>query len=258
MRPATLTLCAVLLCPGAPSWFSAAAPAKTAAAKPDPIAGKKLFQENCSTCHGLDGGGGRGPNLHNPRLEHAPDEKSLRALITNGIPPEMPDAWFLTDQEIANVASYVLSLGRIPAEKVPGDTGNGARVYARSQCSMCHMMAGQGNSIGPDLTEVGARRGAVRLRQTLLHPESTIPEGFLLVEAVTSLGDTVQGMRMNEDSFSIQVRDFSGRFWSFRKAELKELKKLRNETPMPSYEPMLSPTELQDLVAYLAAQRGQL
>jgi hypothetical protein len=62
---------------------------------------------------------------------------------------------------------------------------------------------------------------------------------------------------MNEDSFSIQIRDLSGRFYSFRKADLKELKKLWGVTPMPSYESGLSATELDDLVAYLAAQRGQ-
>ena len=62
---------------------------------------------------------------------------------------------------------------------------------------------------------------------------------------------------MNEDSFSIQIRDLSGRFYSFRKADLKELKKLRGKTPMPSYERGLTTEELDDLVAYLAAQRGQ-
>jgi putative heme-binding domain-containing protein len=258
MRHATLALSAVLLCPGGLPWYSATILAQTPAAKLDPIAGKKLFQENCSTCHGLDGGGGRGPNLHTPHLKHAADERSLRALIENGISPEMPAAWFLTDDEIANVASYVLSLGRIPQEKVPGDPAQGAAVYAQSQCAMCHTLAGQGTSIGPDLTEVGARRGAAQLRQTLQHPESTIPENFLLVEAVTASGDSIQGVRMNEDSFSIQIRDFSGRFFGLRKADLKELKKLRGATPMPSYENALSPTELVDLVAYLAAQRGQL
>jgi len=77
-----------------------------------------------------------------------------------------------------------------------------------------------------DLTEVGARRGATQLRQTLEHPDRTIPDGFLLVEAVLSSGDAVRGMRINEDSFSIQIRDLSGRFYSFRKADLKELNAL--------------------------------
>jgi cytochrome c oxidase cbb3-type subunit III len=257
MRPATLALCAALLCLGATSWNALKVCAQTAGAKPDLVAGKKLFQEQCSACHGLDGGGGRGPSLHTPRLKHASDEKGLRALIGNGISPEMPPAWFLTEDEIATVAGYVLTLGSVPRENVPGDATHGAAVYGRANCGMCHTLAGQGNSVGPDLTEVGARRGASQLRQTLQHPDRTIPDGFLLVEAVLSSGDAIRGMRLNEDSFSIQIRDLSGRFYSFRKADLKELKKLRGMTPMPSYQSGLSATELDDLVAYLAVQRGQ-
>jgi putative heme-binding domain-containing protein len=256
MRTAILSLCAVLLCPLASPWNWATVSAQSAAAKPDSIAGKKLFQENCSTCHGLDGGGGRGPNLHTPKLKHAADERSLRALIGNGISPDMPAAWFLTDDEVANVASYVLTLGRVPQEKVPGDPVRGAAVYTHAHCDMCHIVSGLGNAVGPDLTDVNARRGAGQLHQTLEHPELTIPDSFLLVEATPLSGTSIQGIRLNEDSFSIQIRDISGHFYSFRKADLKELKKLRGTTPMPSYQKRLSATELDDLVAYLAAQRG--
>lgn len=257
MRPSTLVLCAVLLSPGVSLWNSTIVSAQTKEANPDPVAGKKLFQEHCSVCHGLEGGGGRGPNLHSPKLKHASDEKGLRVLIGGGIPPEMPPAWFLTDDEIANVANYVLTLGSVPREKVPGDATQGASVYERARCGMCHTLAGQGNSLGPDLTEVGARRGAGQLRQTLQHPDRTLPEGFLIVDAVLPSSDTIRGIRLNEDSFSIQIRDLSGRFYSFRKADLKELKKLRGITPMPSFESTLSAVELDDLVAYLAVQRGQ-
>jgi hypothetical protein len=38
---------------------------------------------------------------------------------------------------------------------------------------------------------------------------------------------------------------------------LKELRKLRGETPMLSYERIFSAAELQDLVAYLASLRGK-
>jgi len=256
MRLPTVVLCAVLLCLGASSWNSSTVRGQTTGVRPDPVVGKKLFQEHCSACHGLEGGGGRGPSLQTPRLKHASDENGLKALIGNGISPEMPGAWYLTDDEIASVAGYVLTLGSVPREKVPGDATHGASVYAQANCGMCHTLAGQGSGVGPDLTEVGARRGATQLRQTLQHPERTIPDGFMFVEAVLSSGDSIQGVRMNEDSFSIQIRDLSGRFYSFRKADLKELKKLRGVTPMPSYESGLSATELDDLVAYLAAQRG--
>jgi cytochrome c oxidase cbb3-type subunit III len=257
MRPTTLFLYVVLLFPAASSLKWATVFAQAVAAKPDPIVGKKLFQDNCSTCHGLDGGGGRGPSLHRPKLNHASDEKSLRALIGNGIAPGMPAAWFMTDDELANVASYVLALGTVPPEKVPGNSARGAAVYTHAHCDICHTLGGQGNTEGPDLTDIGARRGAGVLHQTLEHPESTIPEGFLLVEAVPLSGTTIRGIRMNEDSFSIQIRDLSGHFYSFRKGDLKELRKLRGTTPMPSYEKHLSAPEKDDLVAYLAAQRGQ-
>jgi cytochrome c oxidase cbb3-type subunit 3 len=181
----------------------------------------------------------------------------VRTLIEDGISPGMPPGWFLSDEEVANVANYVLSLGKVPPEKVPGDPNHGAATYARARCEMCHILAGEGNSVGPDLTDIGERRGADQIRLTLQHPDRTIPEEFLLVEAVPLTGSPIQGMRMNEDSFSIQIRDLAGRFHSFRKVDLKELKKLRGATPMPSYDRKLSAAELDDLVAYLAARRGQ-
>ena len=252
-----LPLCLLVLCPAVLFRNSGPVWAQTAVAKPDLAAGKKLFEQNCSVCHGLDGGGGRGPSLHTPKLKHASDEKSLRALIDNGIPPDMPAAWFLSEDENASVAAYVLTLGNIPPEKVPGDPEHGAAVFAVSACGMCHTLGGHGGTMGPDLTAIGSRRGAARLRLALEHPERAIPESFLLVEAAPVSGDTVRGIRLNEDSFSIQIRDLRGGLHSYRRAELRELKKLRGVTPMPPYDTSLSSTEMEDLVAYLAAQRGQ-
>jgi hypothetical protein len=41
------------------------------------------------------------------------------------------------------------------------------------------------------------------LRQTLQHPDRTLPDGFLIVDAVLPSSDTIRGIRLNEDSFSI-------------------------------------------------------
>jgi cytochrome c oxidase cbb3-type subunit III len=226
------------------------------AAKLDIAEGKQIFEDHCAVCHGIAGGGGRGPNLHRPRLRFASDDKGLRALIANGIAPAMPEAWYLSDEEVANVAGYVKSLGAIPPEKVPGDAKAGAAIYARSGCGMCHILAGEGNAFGPDLTEIGIQRGAAQLRDTLRHPDQNIPQQFMLIEVNPPSGDPVRGVRLNEDSFTIQLKDMTGRIYSFRKTDLRELKKLSSETPMPSYGSTLAPKELEDLVAFLAAQRG--
>jgi cytochrome c oxidase cbb3-type subunit 3 len=169
----------------------------------------------------------------------------------------MPGAWYMSEKDVVNVVAYVRSLGRVSADPVPGDAARGARVYSKRGCASCHIVAGEGAGFGPALTEVGARRSAEYLRECLVKPSANLPEGFLWVEATAVSGDIVRGIRVNEDTFTIQIKDSSGVFHSFRKQELKELHKLRGETPMPSYEQILSASELQDLVAYLASLRGK-
>ncbi len=222
----------------------------------DPAAGKIIFQAHCALCHGLEGGGGRGPDLRRPKLDRAADDEALKSLIENGIPPEMPDGWYLSKEDIANIAAFVRSLGSVPTEKLPGNVARGKALYARSGCDRCHILGSRGVGFGPELTDIGARRGAARLRETLRNPAKTIPDGFLLVEATTSAGETLRGVRLNEDTFTIQWKDMQGRIYSFRKSELRGLKMLRNETPMPSYASAFSAAGLDDLVAFLASQRG--
>ncbi|MGO9273339.1 MAG: c-type cytochrome [Terriglobia bacterium] len=223
-------------------------------ATPDLGVGKKIFESQCALCHGQNGGGGRGPSLNHPQLIKAPDDEALRRVISNGIQPEMPGAWQLNEHEVASVAAYVRSLGTIPPEQLPGDAARGASVYVARGCAACHMIAGAGEGIGPELTAIGARRNGAYLRLTLLDPAQSPPEGFAYIAAVTSEGATIRGISVNEDSFTIQLKDLQGKFHSFRKSSLKELRRLK-ESPMPSYERSLGAAELDDLVAYLAGLR---
>lgn len=237
--------------------WSGQKPAKTKAPRADVAAGKRLFERHCSLCHGIDGKGGRGPALNRAHLAHAPDDEELRSVIVNGIPPNMPGAWFLQDKDVVNVAAFVRSLSKLPADKLPGNAARGAVVYAKSGCSNCHILNGAGQGYGPELTDIGERRSASFLLQVIRKPSAALPEGFLLVKATTGSGETVEGIRVNEDTFTIQIKDAGGQYHSLQKAELTELKKLRGETPMPSFEGVLSTPEMQDLVAYLALQREE-
>jgi putative heme-binding domain-containing protein len=224
---------------------------------PDLDSGRKIFESQCALCHGQTGTGGRGPSLNRPKLEKAPDDDALRKVISGGIDPEMPGAWQLTAREVASVAVYVQSLGKVPPELLPGDSQRGARVYDAKGCAGCHMIGGKGEGVGPELTSIGAKRNGAYLRQTLIKPAAALPEGFLYVAAVTTAGQTVRGIRVNEDAFTIQLKDARGQFHSFRKAALKELRRLHGETPMPSFERLLTGSELDDVVAYLAGLKGK-
>jgi cytochrome c oxidase cbb3-type subunit III len=240
--------------------LAAAWPGQTALKKStraDAAAGKRLFERHCALCHGIDGKGGRGPALNRVHLAHAPDDTTLKAVIADGIPPNMPEGWFLNDEDVANLAAFVRSLSKIPSDPVPGDVARGAGVYTKSGCSGCHITAGAGVGYGPELTGIGERRSVTFLQKAISKPVAVLPEDFLLVKATTGSGETVEGIRANEDTFTIQIKDSGGHYHSLRKQDLTELKKLRGETPMPSFEGILSAAEMQDLVAYLASQRGK-
>jgi cytochrome c oxidase cbb3-type subunit 3 len=232
--------------------------------------GERLFQTDCSSCHGPRGEGGVGPPLAVPRLGRARDSAALLKLIEHGIEgTEMPAAR-RTSREIAALAAWVGKLSARPAEKVPGDAGAGGRLYlGKGGCPTCHVIAGHGGGLGPDLTDIGLRRGASHLRAALVQPEASVPrsfspyradvslsQNFLQVRVVTAAGVELTGVRVNEDTFSIQLREASNRVHSFWKAELRQLQKDWGRSPMPSYAAAFSPAELDDLVAFLVAQRG--
>jgi putative heme-binding domain-containing protein len=229
---------------------------------PDQARGKRLFEGHCGRCHGMQGGGGTGANLRRPRLPRAPDDASLFDLIRDGIPESgMPYTWAMNDNEVRDVIAYVRSLGRVAPEPLPGDPDKGKLVYHQADCGNCHIIAGKGGSLGPELTDVGARRGTLFLRGALLHPgkdRAVTDEGYathLPVLAVKKDGRLLTGMRVNEDTFTIQLRDASNRLYSLQKSDLEALHKL-DVSVMPAYEKTLSQSDIDQLVSYLASLKG--
>ena len=219
--------------------------------------GERLYLAQCGPCHGPRGEGGRGPALALPQLRRAPSDVSLYRLIRRGVRgTEMPGSG-LGEQQIWQVAGFVRSLGHVEQEPIPGVPGQGKRLYTmKGNCVQCHTIDGWGGGVGPDLTEIGARRSASYLRQALVEPEAAVPNNFLQVRVAAKDSRRVSGTRLNEDTFSIQLRDLSGKVHSFWKSDLEELHKDWGKSSMPSYRAILTPAELDDLVAYLASLQG--
>ena len=248
-------------------WTGASPLAAAQNAAADVAQGKKLFDGMCARCHGIDGTGDEGPALNRPTLARAASDDALRDVIRDGIPDRgMPRVRRLTDNELQQLVAYVRSLGRTGATATTGNAERGRAIYAKLACESCHIVKGQGGSFGPDLTEIGVARGAAHLRQSFLGPAEALPRGslvpgrgfteFLPVRIVTTDGREVRGVRINEDPFTIQLRDVGNRLHSFRKSELKDLDKEFGKSLMPSFRGRLNDAEIEDLVAYLSSLRG--
>ena len=91
----------------------------------------------------------------------------------------------------------------------------------------------------------------------MLFRSAAVPEDFLQVRVTTRDGRRLTGVRLNEDAFSIQLRDLSDQVHSFWKNEIAELSKDHGQSPMPGYGTLLTAAEIDDLVAYLASLQGR-
>jgi putative heme-binding domain-containing protein len=228
-------------------------------ASPADIArGKRLFRTNCAGCHGIDAAGGSGPSLLRAKMKRAPDNAALIEVIISGIGTAgMPSSWHLLPDGPKQIAAYIRSLTAVNEPPTPGDARNGQAVFGRSGCSSCHVVAGHGEGIGPELTDIGLRRPAASLRNALTKPDTAATESYLVVTVRPTSGDAVRGLRLNEDSFTIQVKDAGGAFHSFRKLDVVRIDREGDKSFMPSFA-RLPDSDLQDLIAYLSSLRGEL
>jgi putative heme-binding domain-containing protein len=124
------------------------------------------------------------------------------------------------------------------------------------------MVRGKGGRLGPDLSVTGTARATNYIIDSVRNPSRRLAQGiseamkefsqeYETVTVETPEGKKLQGVVLNEDSFTLQMMDTSEQLHSFDKGKLRSFAKSR-ESLMPAYDQkMLSDNDLQDLIAYL-------
>ena len=226
--------------------------------------GKTLFEGTCAGCHGIDGSGANGPNIRNVGKQLGPE--GIYTIIATGgaIGSGMPNFSSLGDQKIWLLVNYVTSFSETGGGVVTGDPGKGKEVYEASGCSGCHMVDGHGGDSGPDLSSVGGVRSAGFLHDLLLDPGTNLPQtdanlqeranypSYTMYRVAMKDGKVIEGTRVDEDSFTLQLRDAKGQIRSIEKMNAAKIEALPGKSFMPSYKDKLTEAQLNDLVAYLA------
>jgi putative heme-binding domain-containing protein len=220
--------------------------------------GMALYRIRCADCHGLDGGGYRGPDLVALIAGGANDERLFQT-IRKGVPGTEMQATTeenAPDDDLLMILAYLRNLGTVaPTERPTGNVENGARLFA-SQCASCHRVAGRGGRLGPDLTRVGVARSRAALTREIRTPSEWVPPNYETVTVVTKDGQRIRGAKKNEDVFSIQVMDTRERIQGYLKSSLQEVIYEKNSL-MPAFPPgRLNDSDLGDLVGYLSTLRG--
>jgi alcohol dehydrogenase (cytochrome c) len=234
-------------------------------------AGDRLFRQACAACHSDPA---RAPSLSGGTFARGNQDAEIFRTIRNGIAgTQMVPFRGLTTQEIWQVIAYLRSLANPGAKaaggpdglpgRAPGDPVAGEALFVdRAGCISCHQVNGRGGIVGPDLSSTGTRSSEA-LRRKILDPNSPTADsppaagGRPSVNAPTVVvarakdGREIEGVRRNEDTFSLQMVDASGRWHLLDKTALAEVR-VENRSLMPGdFGTRLSGVDLQNLLAYL-------
>ena len=141
---------------------------------------------------------------------------------------------------------------------LPGDIERGRQVFAaaKTSCSKCHRIEGEGGQIGPDLSTIGRSRSQRDLLEAILFPSASFARGFAPYVIQTDDGQTVSGIILGEGAQKLRLGIDKDKSQLIANDTIEEIR-ASNVSIMPSdVHRSLTPQELADLVSYLKSLSG--
>ena len=220
--------------------------------------GASLYTARCAPCHGAQGDAIGGVTLRSGTFRNAITDRDLAGFIRAGSPTAGMPPFALDDTDMAGIIAYLRNMNSFDAATAKtGDVLRGRAVFeGKGACAKCHRVGRVGSHAGPDLTDIGSVRSAGSLQRSLIEPTSQMMPVNRPVRLVTKDGTVINGRRLNEDTYSIQVMDDREQLHSVIKTDLREYTIVKT-SPMPSYKDTLNSEELADLLGFLLSLKGQ-
>jgi putative heme-binding domain-containing protein len=154
------------------------------------------------------------------------------------------------------VAAACSLSGAAAAQDVPaGDAARGKALVESSGCFDCHRIDERGSRLGPNLSRIGGRRTATRLRDALVDPDAEVIADNRFVRIVTKEGTSVTGKLLNQDALSVQLMNSKEELKTYLRASLREFTIL-DKGLMPSVQGKLTDQQVADIVTYLSSLKG--
>jgi putative heme-binding domain-containing protein len=190
---------------------------------------------------------------YDPALEPA----VVAALSTSGsseIKTQMREVFPASPDESARAIPDIQAL-----LKLTGDPQRGRLVFntESAQCAKCHLVQGAGQSVGPDLSEIGGKLAAEALFESLLFPSAGISHNYENWKVLTIDGQTLHGLLVSRTDAEIQIKNAEGVVRVIAAGEVEELQTSPVSLMPDGVHEQLSDQQLADLVAYLLTLKGR-
>jgi putative membrane-bound dehydrogenase-like protein len=158
--------------------------------------------------------------------------------------------------DAATLARQRARLEELLAVSKKGDPERGKKLFldAKSACTTCHAQGGNGGTFGPDLTKVGAIRTARDLLEAVVYPSSSFVRSY---EPTIVKGKTTSalGIIIGDTPEEVMVRSAPGVETHIPRADVLSFQPAATSLMPQGYDGILTPTQLADLIAYLASSK---
>jgi putative heme-binding domain-containing protein len=185
-------------------------------------------------------------------------DDDLMRIVTTGVPAAGMPPFAFQPAELTGIVAYIRAGldSSTPSIRIGTASRGKAIVEGKGACLSCHRIGGNGSRVAPDLSDIGAARGVDMLHRSLTNPSAGMLPINRPVRITLKDGRTVNGRRLNEDTFTVQLIDDKERLHSIEKRDIRNFA-VETTSPMPSFTGRLTSDELADVIAYLVTLRGQ-
>ncbi len=210
-----------------------------------------LMSADAAGCEMLVGMMDRGRASHRLLLNPSIRQR-LNAVLAEPVRKHLDELQAALPDEDAAV-QQLLTERRKLVESSAGDAMAGRELFRRN-CMICHQLAGEGKSVGPNLDGI-ASRGLSRMLEDVLAPGRNVDVAFRTSTIVTVAGKVYSGLARETEPGRVSITDLQGKETLLNAAEIEE-RLQSNQSPMPAnFGESLKAEEFRDLFAFLLTQQ---
>ena len=140
------------------------------------------------------------------------------------------------------------------AMKGPGKPDKGKALFFDAKglaCSKCHVVAGEGGAIGPELSGIAARYPKEELIASILYPSARIFSGYETVVVATADGRVLSGLVKSDNADGLEIQDAEGKKVLIPKADIEDRKTSELSLMPNGIVEGITTQDFADLIAYL-------
>src|SRR5206468_2948121 len=142
----------------------------------------------------------------------------------------------------------------MPLTQRSGNAADGKLVF-KKHCATCHIHAGEGAKIGPDLTGM-ATHPKSEILINIIDPSRSVEGNYRVYTVATLDGRVLSGLLASETKTSVEIIDAQAKKHVVLRADIDQLT-ASNKSLMPDgFEKQITPGEMINLLEFLT-ERGQ-